>query len=76
MFTINSATNPNDRNLNNDYLKHFKNNKLYQELKKQITPTLISDAIKEAISQSKKTKKGYKLEFTIDGIKPVELKEK
>jgi hypothetical protein len=74
MFTINSATNPNDRNLNNYYLKHFKNNnKLSQELKKQITPKLISDAIKEAISQSKKTKdKGYKLEFTIDGIKPVE----
>ena len=73
-MTINSATNPNDQNLKNYYLKHFKNdNKLPQELKKQITPKRISDAIKEAISQSKNGV-GYKLEFTIDGIKPVEEK--
>ena len=74
MFTINSATNPKDQKLNNYYVKHFKNDKkLSQELKKQITPKLISDAIKEAIKQSKiKKGNGYTLEFTIDGIKPVE----
>jgi len=59
-ITINSATKASDQKL-----KTFYNS----DLKKQLTPKLISDGIEEAITQSKKTGFEYKLELSITLVK-------